>query len=119
MKPLPSLLLLAALLARPAAAADARRAFALDDLYRISPVTEPVISPDGRTIAYAVTSRDLASGKESVNLWRVDADGRNARALTFSDGKRNESPTFSPDGRSLAFVSDRNGDSQLFLMPLA
>jgi len=119
MKAVRPMLALAATLAHPAAAADGRRAFAIEDLYRLSPVLEPVVSPDGGTIAYTVTTRDLQAGKESLNLWRVDPDGSNARALTYSDGKRNESPAFSPDGRTLAFVSDRAGDAQLFLLPLS
>jgi dipeptidyl aminopeptidase/acylaminoacyl peptidase/uncharacterized protein YciI len=121
MQPARSMLALAVVvLAAPAATAvDGGRAFTIEDLYRLSPVVDPVVSPDGRSIAYTVTTRDLQAGKESLNLWRVDPDGKNARALTWSDGKRNESPAFSPDGKSLAFVSDRDGDSQLFVTSLS
>ena len=117
--PRPILVLAAVLAGHPANAGDGGRAFSLEDLYRLKPVLAPTVSPDGRAIVYTVATRDLLAGKESVNLWRIDPDGKNARALTYSDGKRNESPVFSPDGRSLAFVSDRAGEPQLFLLPLS
>ena len=71
-------------------------------------VGEPVVAPDGRSLAFTVTSTDLPAVKRWTNLWRVDADGKNARALTFLD-KRDASPDFSPDGATLAFLSTRSG----------
>jgi dipeptidyl aminopeptidase/acylaminoacyl peptidase/uncharacterized protein YciI len=114
-----TLTFVASLLALPlAVGAGERAAFKVADFYRLCPVLSPVLSPDGRTVVYTVTSRDLVAAKESVNLWRIDADGENARPLTYSDGKRNEAPSFSADGKSVAFVSDRSGEPQLFLLPL-
>ncbi|MFI5120500.1 MAG: S9 family peptidase [Thermoanaerobaculia bacterium] len=110
-------LALVLLLAFPAPAADSRRAFTLDDLYRVESVGEPAISPDGKTVVYSVGTNDWATKKKTVALWRIDADGKNARPLTFS-GARDEHPFFSPDGRTLAFVSTRTGDPQVFFLPL-
>ncbi|MEO8585899.1 MAG: S9 family peptidase [Acidobacteriota bacterium] len=106
------------LLSSPAFAADSRRAFTLDDLYRVKGVGSPAISPDGKTVVYSVTTNDWPTKKKSVALWRVDADGKNARALTSSSGN-DDHPFFSPDGKTLAFVSTRSGDPQLFFLPLA
>src|SRR5882724_2130800 len=83
--------------AQPLPERAAKRAFAVADFYRLRPVLEPVISPDGRTVVYTVTSRDLEHAKQTVHLWRVDADGAHARALTAGD-TTNQQPTFSPDG---------------------
>ena len=80
--------LLLLLFASAAPAADSRRAFTLDDLYRVKSVAEPAISPDGKTVVYSVTTNDWASKKKTVALWRVDADGKNARPLTFPGARR-------------------------------
>jgi dipeptidyl aminopeptidase/acylaminoacyl peptidase len=104
-------------LASPVFAFSSRRAFTLEDLYRVKSVGEPAISPDGRTVAYSVATNDWAAKKKTVALWRIDADGKNARPLTFS-GAKDEHPFFSPDGRTLAFVSTRTGDAQVFFLPL-
>ena len=105
-------------IASAAPAADSRRAFTLDDLYRVKGVGAPAISPDGKTVVYTVTTNDWATKKKSVALWRVDADGKNGRALTSSAGN-DDHPSFSPDGKTLAFVSTRAGEPQLFFLPLA
>lgn len=118
--PLTLLIAIALVSTGPSHATEApgKKAFALEDLYRLTGVGNPCISPDGRTVVYEVTTSEIRTSKRSVNLWRTDPDGKNARALTFSDGKRNESATFSPDGKTLAFVSDRSGEPQLWLLPL-
>ncbi len=95
-----------------------KRAFTLPDLYRVVGVGEPALSPDGKTVAYAVTTGDVKDGKRTTALWRVDADGKNARRLTFSEA-RDTHPFFSPDGKTLAFLSTRAGDPQLYFLPLA
>jgi dipeptidyl aminopeptidase/acylaminoacyl peptidase len=113
----PPALLLLFLFASAASADDSRRAFTLEDLYRVKSVSEPAISPDGKTVVYSVASNDWAAKKKTVALWRIDADGKNARPLTFS-GTHDEHPFYSPDGRTLAFVSTRAGDQQVFFLPL-
>jgi dipeptidyl aminopeptidase/acylaminoacyl peptidase len=104
-------------LAFSAPAAETGRAFTLDDLYRVKSVGEPAISPDGKTVVYSVATNDWAAKKKTVALWRADADGKNARQITSGDA-RDEHPFFSPDGKTLAFVSTRSGDPQLFFLPL-
>ena len=98
------------------ASAAEKRAFAIADLYAVKGVAEPAIAPDGRSVAFAVTTTDLPAIRRQTNLWRVDADGKGARALTLSD-KRDASPAFSPDGTVLAFLSTRAGDPQVFFLP--
>src|SRR5450759_3494775 len=105
-------------LASPAFASLSGRAFTLDDLYRVKSVAAPAISPDGKTVVYSVATNDWATKKKTVTLWRVDADGKNARPLTSSGGN-DDHPFFSPDGKTLAFVSTRTGEPQLFFLPLA
>jgi dipeptidyl aminopeptidase/acylaminoacyl peptidase len=106
---------LALAFAASTALAAEKRAFALPDLYRLKGVEEPAVAPDGRSIVYRVTTSDLTSMKREANLWRVEPDGANAQALTFAD-KTDYAPRFSPDGKTLYFLSTRNGDPQVFSM---
>ncbi|MGE5345376.1 MAG: S9 family peptidase [Acidithiobacillales bacterium] len=94
-----------------------RRAFTISDFYRVIGVGEPALSPDGKTIAYTVTTSDVKGAKRTSALWRIGADGSGDRRLTFSDTSDTR-PFFSPDGRTLAFLSTRSGDPQLFFLPL-
>src|SRR5947207_12107864 len=111
-----SILALAA--ASPARGAE-KRAFAIADLYRLKTVASPAVSPDGKWIAYSVKTTDLAATTARTSLWRVDADGSNGRRLTSGDAD-DTSPLFSPDGRSLAFLSTREGgEAQLWVLPTA
>ena len=108
-----------ALAALPASSGAAPgRAATIADLYRVKGVAEPAIAPDGRSVVYALTTTDLPAVHRQTNLWRMDADGKNARALTIAD-ERDSSPAFSPDGRVLAFLSTRSGDPQVCFLPTA
>jgi len=107
-------------LVSPLAADDAaaKRPFTLADLYRVAGVADPALSPDSKSVVYAVTTNDVKAGTRTQALWRVDAGGGPARPITFS-GARDSHPFFSPDGKTLAFVSTRAGDPQVFFLPTA
>jgi len=108
----------AALPAAQAQPAPAKRAFTVADLYRLQGVEEPAIAPDGKSIVYKLTTSDLKAVKRWSQIWRIDVDGQNPRALTQTD-KVDSSPRFSPDGRTLAFVSTRTGTPQVFFLPMS
>jgi dipeptidyl aminopeptidase/acylaminoacyl peptidase len=80
----------------------------IDDLYAIRLVSEPAISPDGRRVAWVVTTMDRDADTYTAALWIADLDGANARQLT-SGAHRDTAPQWAPDGRSIAFVSNRPG----------
>ena len=85
---------------------SATRPFRPDDLYRLRVATEPRLSPDGSRVAFTVQT--VAPGKDGYRhaIWAVDADGGEPRRLTI--GARHDTHArFSPDGRTLAFLSDR------------
>jgi dipeptidyl aminopeptidase/acylaminoacyl peptidase len=94
--------------------------FSAERSWEIQRIGGPAISPDGKTVVAAVTRYDLKENKGLTDLWLWSADGKVERALTTNPAS-DSSPLFSPDGQSLAFVSQRNGDSapQLYVMPLA
>jgi dipeptidyl aminopeptidase/acylaminoacyl peptidase len=99
-----------------AEAAVSRRAFTIEDYYRIRTIGDVHISPDGKSVAFALTSFDLGRAKRTKHIWMMDADGRHAREFTYGE-KEDSSPVFSPDGQWLAFVRARNGSDNLYLMP--
>lgn len=111
------LLLLAALfVVVPSSTYAQKRAFTIEDLYRLKFPSDAHISPDGKKVVYTVTTQDLGRAKRLSHLWIMDIDGGNQRQLTY--GKQGEaSPLFSPDGKWIAFVSARDGDSNLYVMP--
>lgn len=97
---------------------DERRELTLDDLTRLSDVSDPQISPDGRWVAYTVSRADTQRDKLDSDVWMTSWDGRRSVRLTTSN-ESEHSPRWSPDGRFLAFLSGR-GDpreaEQLWLL---
>ena len=80
-----------------------------EDLYDLRVPTELALSPDGRVVAFGVKS--VAPGKDGyrTSLWLALADGSGpARQLT-AGAKNDTAPRWSPDGQTLAFLSDRGG----------
>jgi dipeptidyl aminopeptidase/acylaminoacyl peptidase len=77
-----------------------------DDLARFKVASEPRLSPGGGLVAFVVqTVAPRKDGYRSA-IWLVDADGGSARQLTLGI-HQDRHPRFSPDGRTLAFLSDR------------
>jgi dipeptidyl aminopeptidase/acylaminoacyl peptidase len=78
-----------------------------DDLYRVVVPTDPVLSPDGSWVAFSVTRSAVGRDGYRSSIWLSSTDGpAAARRLTW--GPRSDAhPRFSPDGRTLAFLSDR------------
>ncbi len=110
----------ATLMATPALAQTPNDRFGPDDIARLAEVAEPVFSPDGGTIAYSLTTTNSAADKKQSDLWRVSWDGSKRIPLTNTPGSSEWRPSWTPDGRSLAFLADRGGDdakTQVWLMP--
>ncbi|MHB1263930.1 MAG: prolyl oligopeptidase family serine peptidase [Gemmatimonadaceae bacterium] len=93
------------------------RAIRTTDLYRLKTVADPQRSPDGRWVAYTVTSLDSAKDKSDADLWMTSWDGAETVRLTWSP-ESESAPRWSPDRRYLAFVSGRQEgkEGQLWLL---
>ena len=107
--------LLLATCAGPAFAAG--RAMTIDDLLGVKSVSDPQVSPDGKLVVYVMSELDRSTEKSNSDLYLVPVSGGESRRLTTSSGPDNH-PRWSPDGKSIAFVSTRSGSSQVWLLPL-
>ena len=95
-----------------------RRPVTAQDLTRLRGVSDPQISPDGRRVAFVMTTASEERDDYLSNVWVVGVNGAQPRRLTTGPTK-DTLPRWSPDGRWLAFVSDRGTKkkSQLYAMP--
>jgi len=108
----------AGLRAAPPAEKGDGRPFRFDGLAKVQRVGGFSLSPDGKWIAYAVSTPDVALNLSRSGIWLVPAAGGEARRLTAGD-KRDSDPRFSPDGRKVAFLSNRSAGSQIHVVDLS
>lgn len=83
------------------------RAVRASDVYHLRDVRDPRISPDGRWVAYTVSSADSAKDRNQSDIWMASWDGTQNIRLTQTVEESESSPRWSPDGRWLAFRSGR------------
>lgn len=94
-----------------------KRAFTIEDLYKVKGVYSVSLSPDGKTICYTSSSSDLKNQKSSSDIYIMNADGSHAKAFT-EDGK-SSSAVWSKDGKSIFFTNYEKGTAQIYRMNLA
>jgi dipeptidyl aminopeptidase/acylaminoacyl peptidase len=87
----------------------------IETFMEMESVGNPDISPDGKNIIFTRTWMDKVNDRSNSNLWIVDIEGKKARELTPGNW-RDSSPVWSPDGKKIAFLSDRDGTSQIHVM---
>ena len=90
-----------------AQAPETRRGITPEDYFAFEFLSDPNLSPDGKWVAYVVTTIDQRQNRRLSNIWLVPVDGSQPpRQLTNSPQSSN-SPRWSPDGQYLAFLSSR------------
>lgn len=116
-----AILPLALALSLPAAASAAQRGFTVQDMAYMDRHASPTLSPDGRVLVFAKRVVNKDSNKSATTLWMRNLVTRdNAPPKQVSpEGWSVNSPAFSPDGRTLYFMSAKSGSMQLYAMPTA
>ena len=89
------------------------RPFTSRDLVTLERVSEPRLSPDGKRLVYVQRSVDYAANKAAYALFETTAQGGEPRRLTAT-GSNATSPHWSRDSKSLYFLSNRGGSSQIW-----
>jgi dipeptidyl aminopeptidase/acylaminoacyl peptidase len=106
-----TLLLAFSLATSLSAQTPAKRPIAIDDYYRMQQVGNPQTSPDGKWIAYTVTTIDREADKRRTAIWMVNWEGTQDLRLSYGQ-QSDSSPRWSPDGKYLAFLSARTGEGK-------
>ena len=91
-----------------------KRPLQLADMSSLQNVSDPQLSPDGATIAYVRSRSDYVTDKQTSDVILVATAGGAPKA-TFAGS----SPRWSPDGRAVAFMGERNGRAGIFIRDVA
>lgn len=85
-----------------------------EDMMQMKRLGETAVSPDGQWLAYSVTTVDLDQNEKRAELWLQRISGGDPVKLAVAESG-DSNPEFAPDGKSLVFVSSREGGQQLWL----
>ena len=88
--------------------------FSARDVFELEYATDPQIASDGEHIAYVRRSNDIMTDRTRSNIWLLRADGSDHRPL-LSGTANYSSPRWSPDGTRLAYLSNEERGSQLYV----
>jgi dipeptidyl aminopeptidase/acylaminoacyl peptidase len=96
-----------------AAPVDQTHPFSVHDMLAMDRISDPKVSPDGRWIVFVRRKTDLEANIGRTNLWLVGVNGTGLRRLT-SHPEKDFNPCWTPDSRSVWFISTRAGSSQIW-----
>ena len=99
--------------ARAFAAAPETHPFSIHDMLAMERIGEPQASPDGSRVAFTLRTTDREANRGRTDVWVVGTDGTGLRRMT-SDSASDSSPRWSPDSKTIYFLSSRSGSSQVW-----
>ena len=112
-------LLLACLILTPSLLPAQRRAITFEDFIALKGVSDPQLSPDGKWVAYTVGTPSLQENRGISRIWVAEVATGRSRQLTSGGGPGSDrQPRWSPDGKTLAFISTRESGAQVWLLPI-
>jgi dipeptidyl aminopeptidase/acylaminoacyl peptidase len=103
------LAIIATIFSAPRAVSQTKRYLGPDDFYRMREVGDPQLSPDGKWIAYIVTTMNRELDRLETQIYVVDWEGTQSLAMTYGPESAS-SPRWSPDGKYLSFLSSHKDD---------
>ncbi|WP_433748761.1 prolyl oligopeptidase family serine peptidase [Falsibacillus pallidus] len=89
-----------------------------EDLYELKSAADPNVSPDGTRLLYIQTHIDKEKKEYVSNLYHLDLQTKASHQWTYGKD-RVSTPRWSPDGKKAAFVSNRSGLNQIYVIPLS
>ncbi len=95
--------------------AQRKRPFTFEDMMQLKRIGEPIVSPDGKWVAFSAVDVSLDENTRKPHLWVVPASGGEARRLTLATGAGEDRIRFSPDGKRVLFEASRDGASQIWV----
>ena len=98
------------------AMAQEKHAIGFNDMIAMHRIAEADLSPDGQWVAYTIATPDMEANRNATNIWMAPVAGGEAIQLTRTG--KDSSPKWSPDGKTVAFLSARSGGSQVYLLSL-
>ncbi len=99
-------------------AAQTKRPMELEDMFRSKRLSDPQLSPDGKSVAFVVADVLKAENRTNSDIWIIPSSGGEPRKFTSSP-RHDRHPVWSPDGKTIAFESNRNGSFQIYLQSAA
>src|SRR5215472_12681393 len=95
-------------------AQSAKRPMTFEDMMNMKRLGETAVSPDGKWLAYSVTTVDLDKNTKTPELWLQKIEGGDPLKISVAQ-PADGGPEFAPDGKRILFTSSRDGSQQVWL----